>query len=431
MGKFIITEQEKLRIKSLYSHVNENSINEQNKEHCTGSNEIDSVIIKQIKQSSESPTNYNFTAQAFFGSTKSSPVVYKDVLTNLKSKVLEMLSEEQKKGLNDGRLKLSIVKIDNVWSSASNYLNGPLLPTHWNHRTKISGDYKKSVPHIKTPIKDSSHKDWKDNEAYAKSRGTKFFEWVKQSGNDLGVNIDPSVEEISPIVMITDTGGCTDETRDITKYKNPGQSLIIKGTIGLKRDRNTITTELAKCSEGLTIIVGYFRKPVEIIPGVVMKKNSANHGCDYATFDVFCNGVYVGTANMNNGPKRMRGEDEKVTQGLNQPNVKHIGPSQSGGTVYNIISVDKNLVKQIALKSETGLIKMTMKGREGTLTRNRGKVHGDAPMVAAYTRKNKKIRVVYKSKEPYSGNKTQNEVNDVPLSKIQPIGSFNPCSQTE
>lgn len=428
MGKFIITEEEKLRIISLYPQLNKKSINEENQSsHCSGNNEIESTVIKVI-QDPKAPTTYSFIVTSYFGRTKSGTDVYKDALTNLKSKVLDVATPNQKQDFIDGRLELSIVKILGVRSSASNYLNGPLIPTHWNNRSPISGGYEGTVPNIKVPIKDSSHKDWKDNEVYAKSRWSNFANWTKQSGSNLGITFDSNVNEVTPDIRITDTGGCTDENRDISKYKNPGQFLKISGLVKFKTKKvpERTTTELLECAEGLKIVVGFFGEPVQINSEVTMKKNSRTHKCDYATFDVFCNKIYVGTANMNNDEQRLgKNGSGKAKVGLNQKNVVHVPPNKGGGTVYNIISVDGGLLEKVISNSENGVIKITMKGTPNTLTR-RGKYHGDAPMVAAFTEIGDKLRVIYNSRQPYKSTPT-GVPNDVSGSEYQPIAMFNPC----
>ena len=433
MGKFIITEEEKLRIQGLYPQLNKKSINEQNQSsHCSGNNTIDSSIIKSVKQNTKIPTQYDFLVKAYFGRTKSGTDVYKDLLTNLKSKVLDVATANQKEGLSDGRLELSIVKISVVRSSASNYLNGPLNPTHWNTGSKISGGYEGTVPNIKVPIKDSSHKDWKNNEGYAKSRWGNFSNWAKKSGSNLGLTFDSNVNEVTPIIMITDTGGCTDENRDISKYKNPGQFLMISGTIQFKRKKvpERSTSQLLECAEGLKIVVGFFDEAVSINSEVTMRKNSSTHICDYATFDVYCNKIYVGTANMNNDRhyKNSSG-DGRARVGLNQKNVIHVPPNSKGGTVYNIISVDGGLLKKVISNNENGKVKITMKGTPNTLTRS-GKYHGDAPMVSAFTETGDKIRIVYSSKEPYKSSKGKG-ITNVSGSEYQSIATFNPCNNVK
>ena len=51
MGKFIITEEEKLRIQGLYPQLNKKSINEQSQSsHCTGNNTVDPPKIISVKQ---------------------------------------------------------------------------------------------------------------------------------------------------------------------------------------------------------------------------------------------------------------------------------------------------------------------------------------------------------------------------------------------
>ena len=432
MGKFIITEEEKLRIQGLYPQLNKKSINEENQSsHCTGNNTVDPPEIISVRQT-KTATSYGFMAYIYFGSTKSGTKSYEDLLTNLKSKVLNLATPQQKQGLSDGRLELSIVKISNARSSASNYLNGPLNPTNWNNGSNISGGYERSVPNIKVPIKDSSNKDWINNEKYAKNRWSNFANWAKESGSKFGINFESNISQVTPGIRITDTGGCTDEQRDVQKYKNPGQYLFMSGVVKFKRKKvpERDNTELLECAEGLKIVVGFFSEPVSINSQVTMKKNSRTHECDYATFDVYCNKIPVGTANMNNDKqRRSESGNRKAKVGLNQQNVKHVPPNSNGGTVYNIISVDGELLKKVISNTENGLITITMKGTPDTLTRN-GKYHGDAPMVAAFTETRDKIRTVYKSNEPYKSSGS-GKTNDVSGADFQTIARFNPCNNVK
>ena len=426
MGKFIITEEEKLRIQGLYPQLNKKSINEESpSSHCTGNNTVGPPKIISVTQT-KSTTGYKFMAFVYFGSTESGTKLYEDLLTNLKSEVLKLATPQQKQGLSDGTLELSIVQILSARSSASNYLNGPLNPTNWNNGSKISGGYEGTVPNIKVPIKDSSHKDWKENEGYAKNRWSNFYDWAKKSGSNFGINFESNLSQVTPGIRITDTGGCTDEQRDIQKYKKPGQYLFISGVVKFKRKKvpKMSTTELLECSEGLKIVVGFFSEPVKINSQVTMKKNSTTHKCDYATFNVYCNKIYVGTANMNNDNKRFT--DEKAKVGLNQQNVEHVPPGTLGGTVYNTISVDGGLLKKVIANSKDGKITITMKGTPNTLTR-RDKYHGDAPMVAAFTETGGEIRTIYSSKEPYKSSKGKGPIA-VSGSEYQKIATFFPCN---
>lgn len=426
MGKFIITEEEKLRIQGLYPQLNKKSINEESpSSHCTGNNTIDPPKIVSLTQT-KSTTGYKFMAFVYFGSTESGTKLYEDLLTNLKSEVLKLATPQQKQGLSDGTLELSIVQILNATSSASNYLNGPLNPTVWNRGGKITSGYEGTVTNIKVPIKDSSHKDWKNNEVYAKNRWSNFSNWAKESGSKFGINFESNLSQVTPGVRITDTGGCTDEQRDIQKYKKPGQYLFISGVVKFKRTKvpQISTTQLLECSEGLKIVVGFFSEPVTINSQVTMKKNSATHRCDFATFNVYCNKIYVGTANMNNDANRFSNNKAKV--GLNQKNVEHVAPQELGGTVYNTISVDGELLKKVIDKSKNGSITIEMKGTPNTLTRG-GKYHGDAPMVAAFTETGGEIRTIYSSKEPYKSSKGKGPIA-VSGSEYQKIATFFPCN---
>ena len=420
------------RMKGLMTYtngdINKNILQEGVNDHCTGNNSIDEVLIKSVRQSEKYPTNYSFYIKAHFGAAKSSSDVYKDVLTNLKSQVLDVMPKNQKEALNDGRMELSIIKIKHIWSSASNYLNGPLIPTNWNNRSKISGGYEGTVPNIKTPINDSSDTNWKKNEGYAKSRSTNLFNWIKKSGNKMGINVDPKLVEVTPKIMIMDTGGCTDETRDISKYKNPGQWLSIQGTIRLKRKPIPVPTteEMLKCLQGLKIMVGYF-KAAESIKGVgEIPKNPKSHRCDYAIFDVFANGVPIGVSNMNNGEKYMSGSNT-AKQYTSVPNQVYKAPTEAGDTTYTVITVSPKKIKEIVGKSAKGEVKLTMKANANNVTRSAGTVHGDAPMVLAVTTKTIKGKskkdIVYGPKAPNTGNE-----GTIPFSKELKIGIFRACS---
>ena len=101
--------------------------------------------------------------------------------------------------------------------------------------------------------------------------------------------------------MILDTGGCIDEKRDIAKYKNPGQSLLVVGSISIVPVMKEFTPEETKeCLKGASITIGY-------IP-------DGSHTCDYAIFNVYANGVEIGVANLNNGPLDTEGKITDYTK---------------------------------------------------------------------------------------------------------------------
>ena len=148
----------------------------------------------------------------------------------------------------------------------------------------------------------------------------------------------------------------------------------------------------------------------------------------------------MGISNMNNGIGRLEGKDPKMLMGLKQKNVFYRAPQNGdkvmsngktsgyqgfGDTVYSVISVSDTKLDQIFQKSKNGRINMRIRGTNGSATRENGKVHGEAPMVCAYTiEEGGKTNIVYGPKEPFgSGQASLN----IPIDKTASIGSFDPC----
>ena len=121
---------------------------------CTGTNEVKPPFIKtEIRYKDENgkfgtggdvPAVVKFHLRAYFPTAGSSDEVYQDALLQLKQQVEDELSSKQ---LN-AKYDLVLVKVDNVIGSASNYLNGPLQPTHYGGK----------------PIESSALSDWIEGE---------------------------------------------------------------------------------------------------------------------------------------------------------------------------------------------------------------------------------------------------------------------------
>jgi len=399
---------------------------------CTNSNTINVPRISVNIEDSQSgePRKVDFDFTTYFGATKSSET-YKSTLLQLKKQILAKL--KNKKAI--GNYYLELMDVKTVVGSASNYLNGPLKPTNAQDGTKMT-----------TQLDDEQYKGlpgkgdrkWDDNKGYADSRWKNLLNYIKNSGKNIGFGVSESLsnpENISSI--ITDTGGCTDEKRDISKFNNPGQYVRVIGTIKLltKKSSETDTKKtkgLKECAQGLTIVVGYFSTPTEV-NGSGIPKNSEHHECDYATFTVSCNDIPVGISNMNNGKYSFKPNGRKKYHiGLNQDNVERVGPKSRGRTVYSIITVGNEELEKIISNSKNGNVKMSIKGTPNSALRPKGKtpggtVHGDAPMVWAYVKNNitGEKRTVYGPKEPFSGK------GDVSPDTKLPIGDFNPCIEVK
>ena len=403
---------------------------------CTGTNEVKPPFIKtEIRYKDENgkfgtggdvPAVIKFHLRAYFPTAGSSDEVYQDALLQLKQQVEDELSSKQ---LN-AKYDLVLVKVDNVIGSASNYLNGPLQPTHYGGKP-IESSKLSSEPYVSLPKEGDSN--WNKNKGYADSRWGNMVSYINKNGKSLGFGVGKDLKAPKTTEFrITDTGGCTDEKRDSNKYKGPGQYVIVNGFIKLEQkpiDRDDID-RLTECATGLKIIVGYFKQNMNAMDtGITMKKSSTNHTCDYATFTVSCNGIPVGISNMNNGKLR---NTKKAMIGLNQENVERRAPKQEGDTVYSLISVSKEQLEKIVSKSKNGKVYMTIQGTEGTLLRPRsnqqpgGTYHGEAPMVCAYideevSGENTK-RIVYGPKEPFGKGS-----GDVKPGVSKSMGTFNPC----
>ena len=403
---------------------------------CTGTNEIKPPFIKtEIRYKDENgkfgtggdvPAVVKFHLRAYFPTAGSSGEVYQDALLQLKQQVEDELSSKQ---LN-AKYDLVLVRVDNVIGSASNYLNGPLQPTHYRGKP-IESSKLSSEPYVNLPKEGDSN--WNKNKGYADSRWGNMVSYINKNGKSLGFGVGKDLKAPKETeYRITDTGGCTDEKRDANKYKGPGQYVIVNGYIKLEQkpiDGDDIV-RLTECATGLKIIVGYFKQNMGAMDtGITMKKSSTNHTCDYATFTVYCNGIPVGISNMNNGELR---NTEKAMIGLNQENVVRRAPKQEGDTVYSLITVSDKQLEQIIAKSKNGKVYMTIKGTEGTLLRPRsnqrpgGTYHGEAPMVCAYI--DEEIngettkRIVYGPEEPFGKGS-----GDVKPGVSKSMGTFNPC----
>jgi hypothetical protein len=326
---------------SLDRLIEENILNEQNNQHCKGNNQIDSVIVKVVKNE-KIRNRYSFRITAFFPSTGSSDKVYSETIKNLKDQLLNLLDERTKERVNKGIFSIDIISIRSIWGSASNYLNGPLVPTNWNNRSTISSGYETSVPNIKDKLKDKESSDWKKNLEYAKNRGGNFLKWINSSGSKEGITLSPKAEIPESKSMILDTGGCVDEKRDITKYKNPGQSLLVTGNISVVPTTKTFTIpEIEECLNNASITIGY-------VP-------DGTHSCDFAIFNVFANDVLIGVANLNNGKLDSAGKITDYTK--NRKSDGEVGGMRSS----EFVLTDKQ-IKEIASKSDKGKVSLSIEG---------------------------------------------------------------------
>tara|TARA_R110002020_G_C16249675_1_gene769713 strand:+ start:37 stop:1305 length:1269 start_codon:yes stop_codon:yes gene_type:complete len=370
-------------------------------DNCTGNNEIDNVVVT-VNPNPKNKNRYSFRISAFFPSTGSSDKIYGETLKTLKEQIFSNLDDTQKEKIKRGFLSISIMNITHIIGMASNYLNGPLVPTNWNNRSTMSGSYGGTVPKIKDKLKDKESSDWKKNLGYAKNRGNNFLKWINTSGVKEGITLNPNAKIPEAKALILDTGGCVDEKRDITKYKNPGQNLLVIGVVQLKPIKKEFTPEeTEECLKGGSISIGY--------------EPNGTHTCDFAIFNVYANNVLIGVANLNNGKEDVAGNITHYTN-----NRKSDG--KKGGKRSTEFILNDEQITKIAKNSKDGRVSLSIKGFpsawyienvEGVV---RGNTHSDTPTVVV--KLNGKVR--------YSGTPQAKMVRTANPKKTV-IYTFSPC----
>ena len=432
MKKDIIVEVS--RIKEMMGLINEQTTIGQ----CSGSNQISNPVVDVLEMSQDG-NSVKFRLKGFFGASKTESDSYTSMLTKLKNTIISKLD----KASSPEGYELKFINIESAIGSASNYYNGPLRPTNDNNGKLMNPD----VLYKQEPYKDirklhggdpkKFDSDTETNMGFASQRVSKFLKHIQETADKTGISLSENFTQskISPI--ITDTGGCIDEKRDSSKYPNPGQYVDLTGLVQIKKNP-------AKCLEGLKIVVGYFRSP-KVVDGIKIPKNSQNHTCVFATFNIFANGVPIGISNMNNMTKDYHNRehfDKYGTRSKLDWNTTRIGTQDNstqkrfefvedglipedpvygkqGWTVYTIIDVPSDKLKEIASKSPDGRVNLMMSPNTDSALREGGKAHGDAPMVAAYKINNGVVTEFYGPKEPYG--------NIGNVKSAVGIGSFIPC----
>ena len=398
-------------------------INEQESQsygNCNGNNDIVEPKVQVKVQYNEygKPRNVKFTIQSYFGTAKSSEEVYTDTLSKLKSTIFADLKS---KDIKNEDYTFEIIEVNSIIGSASNFLAGPLKPTHDNNGKKMSESVLSQPPYNNLPGPGNSN--WEKNQGYAESRWSNMLNYITTNSESLGFGAAENLGTPENVLTaILDTGGCIDEKRDISTFKNPGQQVRVTGTMRIEPIREDI-----ECADGLTVIVGYFTSSTSV-DGIKMPKNSAKHQCDYATFEVECNGIPVGISNMNN--HMYYKSNSRFQIGMDEPG--YVGPRGAGGSAYTAIKVPYGKIVDIMDNSQNGVINMSMEGIGVQAKRrtNEGIIegyHGEAPMVCAFVEDSDtgERRIVYGPQEPWIN--SPNKVT-VPAGEKVSIGSFNPCS---
>ena len=346
---------------------------------CNGTNTIFEPIItvKEVENKFTGKQNH-FDLQMFFKSTGTNDADFQKGFTALKNQIMAKVSDPTTIG------GIEIINIRIVLGSASNYYNVPLQPT----KNNSGGDITDTSINAKLAGPDKP--DYVKNLKFAASRWESINNYIKNNGKSLGFSITDNINPKTS-AYITDTGGCTDEKRDSAKYPNPGQYAIIRGEYRLIPSDIGITL-IKKCINKLKVVVGYFTKKVTF-PGGITSKTALQkgHTCDFATFDVYCNNIFLATVNLNNAKR----SDSLAKIGAEPStntycSIDYNAPTEEGGTVYTVLSLTDNGITEIIKQSASGTLSFYMTGNKNALT-DGGKVHGSAPTVLVYNALDKRI----------------------------------------
>tara|TARA_R110000868_G_scaffold130388_1_gene340022 strand:+ start:981 stop:2267 length:1287 start_codon:yes stop_codon:yes gene_type:complete len=349
---------------------------------CNGNNQISEPIITVKEKDNIFTGKHNtFELKMFFKATGIVNEDFQKGFTVLKNQIMAKVSDPTTIG------GIEINDIRSVWGSASNYYNAPLQPTKNNNGGDITDTS------INANLEGPGKTNYDKNLKFAESRWSSIYNYIKTNGKSLGFSITDNINP-KTFAYITDTGGCTDEKRDSARYPNPGQYAIISGEYRLIPSDIGIT-KIKKCINKLKVVVGYFTKKVPF-PGGITSNTAVQkgHKCDFATFDVYCNNIFLATVNLNNGSHFFKGNSLAKIGAEPSTNtycsIDYNAPTEEGGTVYTVLSLTNNGITEIIKQSDSGTLSFYMTGNKNALT-DGGKVHGSAPTVLVYNALDKRI----------------------------------------
>jgi len=398
---------------------------------CGGNNNVSNPIVeitKFVNASTQKPPfiGVEFNFKIFFGSTVSATDVYASTLNQLKEQIKDKIKKVEGLAENQWDLdKLNNFRLTKVVGSASNYYNQALQPTVDNNGNPLDVN---QDPYSSLPF---TGRSYDNNFSFAEQRLGSFTNFLNT------MSVESSVDNANITTVITDTGGCTDETRNISTYPNPGQYLEV---VGMTNVVKKLPVAEKSCVSNLQIIVGYFDSPTNV-NGIEMPKNNKGHKCNHAIFDIFLNKKKIGTSNMNNdeglggiflktfedGQRPFKGYIQNTDIGTDGANQKYTPPTSVGGTVYTQISVPKQILD--GLETAGSDILLSMKATPNQYfddTPNLGKtVHGDAPTVCIYTNEDDgSKRIIYLSNNPFG---SIGKTNRISKDEDVNLTYFNPC----
>ena len=292
---------------------------------------------------------WDVTGFGYFPTSKASSNFSKYFVKQVEDKIFA--NKEIQAAKNNPNKKLTVT-VANIRGGASNAYGGPV-----SSELTLTDFSQVGNPKIGDPQEKGSK--FSANKELAKKRATNLWSDLSQdlpkAANGIPIRISKSLKKNITGYNV-ETGGVDDTSskRDWTKYPIPGQHVYISMRIELTP---TLEPDIVKSKACL------WNSTVDLNFGV--SSGSKTHSCDYASFKVYANGVYIGNIDLGNGD--LIGKDKVLP--LNTIGVSGVQskistkPTAKGGPVAGYLKItDKNLANKIVAAGNGGEVTITIKG---------------------------------------------------------------------
>jgi len=243
-----------------------------------------------------------------------------------------------------------------------------------------SNDYKKFT--TLTPAISATNKTaYNSNKKYAQNRATNFWNYLvsnlptNSNGGSVQVSHKATVKTEGYIV---DTGGVTDSNskRNWDTNPIPGQQVYFKFAIQLLPGKEPIKSESVGCVWKSLVSFSY---------------TTGDHSCDMAAFDIYANGILLGTIDLGNGNLLVNGTAKYSSSSIDGTELTATEADTLGGPVSGTLKITgKDLAQEIVDKSLTGEVIISAIGKDEAFYKTRKfdclsgcSTHSDIPLIKA------------------------------------------------
>lgn len=385
----------------------------------TGNNYVTPVV--SVKERVDGDTTFwDVEGFSYFPTSKTTSEAAKNFVTKIKTTVF---TNPKLKDVKNA--EFITVTFAQIRGGASNYLNEVLTP-----EVKFEGE------NYKTPIflseKPNVTSNFTENKKFASDRAKNFWEYmVTNLPTEVGgkkIRISTAVKATS-VGYVVDTGGKTDTDagRDWAKYPIPGQHVYVKMTIQLRPKLEPDKTKSTACLWKSSIRFSFGD------PG-----DTTEHNCDMAVFDIYANGIPIGSIDLGNGKILSKKNNLYFTKGLDGATVKILPAKTEGGPVAGELFIATDtLAKKIVDASIGGEVKISAQGKKEEDYISRGFIctepewcstHSEIPYIKITNSAGKFVfdgRPTTSTKLYRCGASSGDYVQECPLWQL---GEFNPCA---